>query len=255
MIKTLIIDDEPLARNIIKNFLKGEKDINVIGEATNGIESVTLIKEKSPNLIFLDIKMPGMNGFEVIEKIGVDNIPYVIFVTAYDKYALKAFELHALDYLLKPIDKERFLHALNRAREQIDENKLKSFGVKVEKILEELNSRSRYLRRVAIKEDRRIRFIGTEDIDWIEAAGKYAKLHTDSHTHIVRESLKTFEKILDPSLFVRIHRSRIVNLKKIVEIQPWFNMKYVIILANGVRFNSGRKYKNVVRNLFTNTAS
>lgn len=249
MIRVLIIDDEPLARNLIRKYLKDESDIEIVAEAGEGKQAVALIKQLAPDLIFLDIQMPAMSGFGVIEHLTADQIPYIIFVTAYDQYALRAFEVQALDYLLKPFNKTRFQAALQHARDRLAHESPAEITKKVQQLLDQLQARSRYLERIPVKEAGHVRFVRVADIDWIEAAEKYAQLHSAQKTYLIRESMKRLEEVLDPDTFQRVHRSRIVNIDQIREIQPYRKGDYVIILANGVRVYTGKTYRESIRAL------
>lgn len=248
-IKTAIIDDEPLAREKIRTFLKNENDIDVIAEGKDSLEAIELIKKSKPDLVFLDIKMPGMNAFEMLENLKVKEFPLIIFTTAFDKYALKAFEVHALDYLLKPFDRERFQLTLNRARIHLNN---KTTGDDNKKILEALNSlkgkdssgSEKYLERIVIKSSEKIYFIQTFEIEWLEASGNYIKIFANAASHLTRDTMNSMEKKLNPGKFVRIHRSIIVNVDFIKEFKPWFNGEYEVYMKNKAKFTSGRTYKN-----------
>ncbi len=238
----LIVDDEPPARKKIGAFLKQEKGITAVAEAANGLEAVKSIQEKKPDLVFLDIQMPGMNGFEVIETVGAENMPAVVFVTAYDQYALEAFEVQALDYLLKPFDQERFRKSFNRAVEQIQ---LKNENAAIfQKLLEEINREKKYLKRIMVNAGSRLFFVKTGDIMYISSDEKYVELHTDKEAYLIRETMNSMEARLDPAKFARIHRSYLVNLDFIQEIQPWSHGDYVVILKNGTKLTASRRYRD-----------
>ncbi|UCD37223.1 MAG: response regulator transcription factor [Fidelibacterota bacterium] len=254
MIRVLIIDDEPLARNLIRKYLKDETDIEIVGEAGDGAQAIALIRQLAPDLIFLDIQMPEMSGFGVIENLAVGQIPHIIFVTAYDQYALRAFEVHALDYLLKPFNKPRFRDALQHARDRLAYEPPTVMTKRIEQLLEQMQARSKYPQRIPVKEAGHVRFVRVADIDWIEAAEKYAHLHTAQKTYLIRESMKRLEEVLDPDTFCRVHRSRIVNIDRISEIQPYRKGDYVIILANGIRIFTGKKYREFIRALCNKTS-
>jgi two-component system LytT family response regulator len=258
-IRTLIVDDERIAREGIRMHLAGEQDVEIIGECANGLEAVSSIQEKLPDLVFLDVQMPGLDGFSVIEAVGLDALPAVIFVTAYDKYALRAFDIHALDYLLKPFDRERFLTALARARVHIEraaEDGLNSRLLSLladlkagqEGLLESSNIRPKYLERLVIKSAGHISFIGVEEIDWIEAADNYVELHAGRDAHLVRETMNALEAKLNPARFLRIRRSTIINIERIKELRPLFKGEYSVILKSGKELISSRRYrKNLSR--------
>jgi len=246
-IKTLIVDDEPLARRNLRLLLEKDSQIEIIDECRNGREAVNAIKGLSPDLLFLDIQMPEMDDFDVLEKVGADKIHAIIFVTAFDQYALKAFEVHALDYLLKPFDDVRFEKALQQAKSQIEQREINKLSKKLLALLEDRVSdrehRARektYLHRLMIKLANRVLLLKVADIDWIEADGNYAKLHVGNKAHMLREKMHDLESQLDPDTFVRVHRSIIVNLDRIKELHPHFNGDYVIVLTDGTQLRLSR---------------
>ncbi|MCI0693103.1 LytTR family DNA-binding domain-containing protein [candidate division KSB1 bacterium] len=241
-IHILIADDEQPARRKIRSFLKEDIGVDSVLEAANGLEAVKLIQENKPHLVFLDIQMPGMNGFEVIETVGIENMPAVVFVTAYDQYALEAFEVQAVDYLLKPFDQERFRKSFNRAVEQI---RLKSENAAIfQKLLGEINREKKYLKRIMVNAGSRLFFVKTGDIMCISSDEKYVKLHTEKETYLIRETMNSMEARLDPAKFARIHRSYLVNLDFIQEMQPWSHGDYVIILKNGAKLTASRRFRD-----------
>jgi two-component system LytT family response regulator len=248
----LIVDDEPLARQRIRKLLEAEPDIEVLGECGDGRKAITTIEEERPDLVFLDVQMPGLDGFSVLEHIGIDRMPGVIFVTAYDRYALRAFEVHALDYLLKPFDRERFQKALERARAQINRSRTAEVNKQLLALLEDVKSARKYQERFVIKSSNRVLFIRVEEIDWIEAAGNYARLHIGNETHMLRETMSALEEKLDPEKFLRIHRSTIVNIERIQELQPWFHGDYVVLLKDGKQLTLSRSYRQKLQELFGN---
>lgn len=241
MIRALIVDDEPLAREKIRLMLENQHDIEVIGECSDGSEAVSAIQECNPDLVFLDIQMPGQDGFEVLSSLQPEQLPVVVFVTAYDEYALKAFEVHALDYLLKPFDRERFLRMLQRARLQLEKAKSSELNRRVLHLLESHSENQQYVDRLAIKSAGRIVFVKTCEIDWIEAAGNYVKLHVGAETHLHRETMSGMDSKLNPESFLRIHRSTIVNIDRIKEIQPYFNGEHIVILDSGEKLTMSRR--------------
>jgi two-component system LytT family response regulator len=256
-IKVLIVDDEPLARDKIRGMLKGKEDMEIVGEAGNGKEAVSAIRKHEPDLLFLDVQMPEMDGFGVLQTIGPSLLPMVVFVTAYDRYALQAFEVYALDYLLKPFDRERFEKALARARTQLDQEKRKDLTQGLQALMDEL-SRIRqgapaakpgpkYLERLAIKASGRIFFLRTQEIDYIESEGNYVRVHAGKESHLIREAMSVLETQLDPKKFLRIHRCTIVNVDRIQELQPWFHGEYRVILRNGVQLTLSRSYREKLR--------
>ena len=242
-IQTLIVDDEPLARERIRTLLADEHDVEIIGEGANGRDAVTSIQNRKPDLLFLDVQMPELDGFGVLDQITVAKMPVVIFVTAYDQYALRAFEVHALDYLLKPFDRERFQKALQRARLQIQQAKNGEVNARVLALLEDLRAERKWLDRLVIKSGGRVFFLKVEEIDWIEAAGNYVRLHVEREVHLLRETIKNLETQLDPKKFLRISRSIIVRIDGIKELQPWFHGEHAIILQGGTQLTSSRGYR------------
>jgi two-component system LytT family response regulator len=242
-IRTLVVDDEPMARERILSLLTQESDVEVIGECGDGVQAVSVIQQHSPDLVFLDVQMPGCDGFGVIQHIGPDRMPTVVFVTAYDEYALKAFEVHALDYLLKPFGKDRFQETLKHAREHLERRRAGELGRRLLALVHDLKPEPPRLDRLVVKSGGRVFFLRTEEIDWIEAAGNYVRLHLGEESHLFRETMNGMESRLDGRRFARIHRSRIVNTERIKELQPWFNGEYVVILRNGTRLTLSRGYR------------
>ena len=247
-IRVLIIDDEPIARDYIQGFLEGNSSVSVIGEATNGLEALELIIEKKPDLIFLDIQMPEMDGFEVLKHIDQANLPHIIFVTAYDEYALKAFEVNAVDYLLKPFDRVRFEKALEKALDYIRLQKARDFEDRVKALLSGLGPSKEIPQRLAIRSRGRIHFLNIEDIRFIQAAGNYVALHTGEKEHLLRETLKSMEAKLDKDKFLRVHRSTIVNKNYIRELELITSGEYCIHMAGGERLMLSRKYRDRLLN-------
>ena len=246
-IKTLIVDDEPLARRNLRLLLAKDPQIEILDECRNGREAVKAINTLSPDLIFLDIQMPEMDGFDVLANVGPEQIQAIIFVTAFDQYALKAFDVHALDYLLKPFDDERFAHALARAKAQIEAREINRLSKRLIALLEERESERNapaqgkgYLTRVMIKAAGRVVLLKVDEIDFIEADGNYAKLHVGKKAHLLREKMNDLEGQLDPARFVRIHRSVIVNLDRIKEMHPHFNGDYIVVLEDGRQLRLSR---------------
>lgn len=244
IIRAMIIDDEPLAREGLRNLLEFERDIEVIGESSNGTEAVSEIREKKPDLVFLDVQMPGFDGLEVLEEVGIARMPIVIFVTAHDDYAVKAFEASALDYLLKPIDEKRFSAALERVRHHIQEENTEEFQKKVLGFVKNLQSRKSYLNRLAIRSSGRVSLIDVETVDWIEAAGDYVRVHCGQQNHLMREKMNVVELELDPGTFVRIHRSVIVNILRVKELRSLVTGDYTVLLDSGKKLTLSRKYKD-----------
>jgi two-component system LytT family response regulator len=223
--------------------LAQEEWVEIAGECQNGQEAVAAIHKLHPDLVFLDIQMPGATAFEVIQQVGVPRMPPVVFVTAYDKYALRAFDVHALDYLLKPFDRERFQQALGRARQQLDRKDAGELERRLLELVQDLRSSPQRPERFVIKSGGRVFFVRTDEIDWIEAAGNYVKLHVGNEAHLLRETMNSLEAQLDPDVFYRIHRCHIVNIERVKELQPWFNGEYVVFLRDGARLTLSRGYR------------
>ena len=243
MIRAVIVDDEPLARRRIRSLLVEAEGVEVVAECANGREAIQVLEESPPDLPFLDIQMPEVDGFDVLRAIGVGHVPVVIFVTAYDQFALRAFEAHALDYLLKPFDDERFEAALQRARERIRQQQGGDLDRRLRALLQEVRGGRGYLQRLVVPTGQRSVFIRTEEIDWIEAERNYIRLHVGGRAHLLRENLSRIESALDPAAFCRIHRSTIVNMDRIHAVEPLFRGEYVVVLHDGTKLTSGRSYR------------
>ncbi len=249
-IKTLIVDDEPLAREKLRGFLEKESDIEVLGECRDGREALETIDAEKPDLVFLDVQMPEMDGFEVLENLEPDALPTVIFVTAYDQYALKAFDVHAVDYLLKPFDRERFSEALGRARAEHERRQAGDVKRQLLALLQEVESRrDKYPARLVIKSSGRVVFLKVDEIDWVDAAGNYVRIHAADDSHMLRETMGRLEARLDPEKFLRIHRSTIVNIECIRELQQQFHGDYLVVLKNGQRLTLSRSYRDRIQEL------
>jgi two-component system LytT family response regulator len=242
-IRAVIVDDEPLARRRIRSLLAEAGDVEVAAECANGKEAIQAIEASPPDLLFLDIQMPELDGFDVLQAIGVGHVPVVIFVTAYDQFALRAFEAHALDYLLKPFDDERFEAALQRARERIRQQQGGDLDRRLRALLEEARGDRGYLQRLAVPTGQRSVFIRTEQIDWIEAERNYIRLHVTGRTYLLRENLSGIESALDPATFCRIHRSTIVNIDRIQAVESPLRGEYLVVLHDGTKLTSGRSYR------------
>jgi two-component system, LytTR family, response regulator len=248
-IRTLIVDDEPLARDRLQKLLEGESDVTILGQCTNGKEAVKVIREKAPQLVFLDVQMPELDGFGVLGELQANEMPVVIFVTAHDKFALKAFEVHAVDFLLKPFDRERFQTALKRARERIAQKQPGELDQRLAALLAEIKPEAPALERMAIKTTGRVIFIKTSDIDWVEAADNYVNLHVGNESHLHRETLTALAERLPAKKFMRISRSTIVNVDRIKELQPLFHGEYAVILRNGTTLTLSRSYRDALDQL------
>ena len=251
-IKTLIVDDEPLARERVRRFLRDETEIEIVGEAANGAEAIDFIEKEKPELVFLDIQMPEKNGFDVIKSLDAKTIPTIIFVTAYDQYALQAFDASALDYLLKPFNRERFHRAVVRAREHIENKKRGNLDERIASLIADLKTEKKYLERLVVKSVGRVFFLKIDEIDWIEAAGNYLKLHVGRDSHLIRETMNSIEAKLNPDKFLRIHRSTIVNIDRIKELHPMFSGDYDVVLQTGAKITLSRNYRERFLELFEN---
>ena len=243
-IRVVIADDEVLARKFIRRMLKQDPEVEIVAECGNGAETVAMIRKEKPDLVFLDVQMPEMNGFAVLDAVKLDHLPEIIFTTAYESYAIRAFELHALDYLLKPFDQVRFKAALKYAKERFHSHHEEEKRLQIGTLLESIRAQQQYLDRVIIRTDGRITFLQTREIDWLEADDKYVHLHTGKGTRMVRQTLSAMEEQLDPRKFVRVHRSAMVNTDRIKELQPLFNGEHSLILEDGTRLTLSRKYKD-----------
>jgi two-component system LytT family response regulator len=256
-IRTIIVDDEPIARRNLWALLKGDPEIEIIGQSGSGTQAVKLIKETLPDLLFLDVQMPEVDGFEVLKRIKPERLPAIIFVTAYDQYALKAFEVHALDYLLKPFNDERFALALERAKAQIKQRNATELSQKLLALLDEHGGggaeakETQYLTKFLIKSASRVFFVKAEEIDWIEAADYYVQLHTGEKSHLLRETMADLESRLDPKTFLRIHRSTIVNLRRVKEVQMRAGGDYFVVLESGTELKLSRSRREQVEILLT----
>jgi two-component system LytT family response regulator len=239
-LRTLIVDDEPLARQRLRRLCDEDPDIEIVGECNDGQQAVDSLREHRPDLVFLDVQMPALDGFATLQSLGDSALPMVIFVTAHDRYALKAFEVHALDYLLKPFDRSRFAAALEHAKAQFRQGHTDSVSERLSQLLQAFPDRSRYSERLMVKSGGRIYFVAADTISWLEAAGNYVRLHVGKEDHLLRETLTSLEKKLDPKRFVRIHRSAIVNLACLRELQPAFHGDYVVILQDGTELALSR---------------
>lgn len=243
-IRTLIVDDEDPARELLRSFLAAWPAIEIIGEAADGATALSLIRRDRPDLMFLDVQMPEMTGFDVVTKLASDETPIIVFVTAYDRYALKAFEISALDYLLKPFDAARLSTTMTRILARRDRAE---YEAALGSLLSQLRPSAD--ERIVVKVDGRHVFLDAADVSWIEAADKEVRVHVGGATLSVREAMNSIEQRLDASRFVRVHRSAIVNRAHVREIQPWFKGDYVIILRDGTRVVTGPSYRAAVQQL------
>jgi len=245
-IRAVIIDDEPLARKRLSALLEKEPGVALVGEADGGTAAVALIESLKPDLAFLDIQMPGLDGFGVLRSVTPTHLPLVVFVTAHDDHAIQAFDVHAVDYVLKPVVEKRFREAVRRAVERLASSSADALRRQMASLLERLPAAPD---RLAVRAGERTEFVRFDDIDWIDVEGDYARIHAGTDTHLLRETLSDLERRLPASRFIRIHRSFIVQADRIQSVQPWFKGDYVITLRDGTRLQSGRTYRQRVQDL------
>ena len=238
--RTLIVDDEPMARTRLKRFLSAVSDLSLVGECSDGPAAIVAIREQKPDLIFLDVQMPGMGGFDVLREISGTPSPVIVFVTAYDEFALCAFEAQALDYVLKPFREERIQQAVARARVHLQGRDSATFQRSLSELLETVSSAANTCNRLLVKSEGRVLFVTPAEIDWIEAVGDYVKIHVAAASHMLRATMADMEKKLSATGFVRIHRSRLVNLERVKELRPMFHGESIVLLKNGTRLNASR---------------
>lgn len=247
-LRTVIVDDEPLARQKLQRWLSPDTDVEIVGECGNGYEAIEVLTSHAVDLLFLDIQMPEMDGFGVLDNLDVKHRPLVVFVTAYDRYAIEAFKRHALDYLLKPYDHDRFRIALDRAKEHLRQQHAQTYNARISDLLRSLeHQQTTHLEHFAIKLPDRVLLLDADDVDWIEAAGNYVVLHVGTKRHLMRESMSRLDQQLDPQRFVRIHRSTIVNVKRIQEFYPASHGDYNVILKDGQQLFLSRHYRKKLR--------
>jgi two-component system LytT family response regulator len=248
-IRTLVVDDEPLGRERIAMLLAEEPDVEVVGQCGDGPTALQAIRETAPHLVFLDVQMPERDGFEVMADLGGERLPLVIFVTAYDNYALRAFEVRALDYLLKPFDRARFRLALDRARHEVALVEAEDIARRVIAFASDRSAPEAggHAERLVVKTGGRVFFLKAREIDWVEAAGNYLRLHVGADAHMIRQTMSGIEEQLDPKVFFRIHRSQIVNIDRVKELRPLFNGEYEVVLRTGARLTLSRTYRDKVQ--------
>jgi two-component system, LytTR family, response regulator len=249
-IQALIVDDEAPARQRIYDLLNQDADVRSLHEAGDGETAVQMILSEKPNLVLLDVQMPELNGLEVIEALGPENMPLTVFVTAYDQHAIRAFEANALDYLLKPFSDERFETMLTRVKRRRDDLHLREFGQSVARVIAMQSTEIRYLDRLAVKVDGITRFVRVKDIEWIEAAGVYVTLHTSGKEFLYRASLSELSQSLDPIRFLRIHRSVVVNIESIVQLETLSHGEFAVLLKDGSHPRVSRTYRNSMEKRF-----
>lgn len=248
--RVLISDDEFHARQRILQLLESETDFQVVAECANGMETVDAIREYDPDVLFLDIQMPELDGFGVVETIGPSDMPSTIFTTAFNQHAIQAFEVNALDYLLKPIDPERMAKSLERVRSWHQTIHQSDIKMQLEGLLSAVRHQDEYLIRILVKQDDHHIIVKVQDIQWVEAEGNYARLHVEDTSHMLRASMASLIAKLDPRVFRRIHRSSIVNLDFVLEIHPWFSGEDILVMKDGTRLTLSRSYRDQFKELF-----
>jgi two-component system LytT family response regulator len=248
VIRVVVADDEPLARERIRTLLAAHSDVELVAECGDGEDTIRELAARRPDLVFLDVQMPELDGFGVLAAFPADQRPYVVFVTAFDEHAVRAFEVNAVDYLLKPVEPRRFEAALARVRERIT-GPHADRDAALEAVLDELRRARGHASRLVVRDGSRVSFVRAEEIDWIDAAGNYARLHVGGNVHLLREALKTLEARLDPDRFLRVHRSAIINLERIASVEPYFHGEYILTLRDGTRLTSSRTHSARLRSL------
>jgi two-component system LytT family response regulator len=247
MIRALIIDDEPLPRERIRTLLGEHRDVEVIGECRDGQVAVDTILAARPDLVFLDIQMPELDGFEVIKAISHEYLPAIIFVTAFDQYAIRAFDVNAIDYLLKPINAARFETAVQRAIERLAQSNPREPDPQLLNFIEQLRAGPKFTTRFVVRSGARVSFVRTSEVDWIDVADNYVRLHIAGREHLVRETLKSVESQLDPDLFIRVHRSVIINLDRVETVEHTFHGEYLVTMKDGAKLTTSRSYSERLR--------
>jgi two-component system LytT family response regulator len=246
-IRALIADDEPLAREWVRSAIAEDPDLEVIGEAGDGFEAAEAIRRLKPDLVFLDVQMPGLDGFGVLEALSPEEIPAVVFVTAFDQYAVRAFEAQAVDYLMKPFSRERVEEAVRRVRELVKGKSLEDFRESIAKIVEKIRRDRSYPEWVLLKAEGKNVFVKVRDIDWIESSRNNVRIHVGPTLYLLHETTSAIASRLDPKRFLRIHRSAIVNIERIRELHPWFNGDYAVILRDGTQLTLSASYRDRLR--------
>ena len=254
-IRVVIVDDEPIAREGIRVQIAKYPRARIVAECGDGLQAVTVIEKFQPDVVFLDVQMPGMDGFEVLQSLELDHLPVVVFVTAFDQYALQAFEVSAIDYLLKPFTDERFQKAFERAQRQIDHAAAGGIDEHLRKLIAAAQTPSQYIERIVVKTSGRIFFLSVDEIDWIEAADNYVSLHAGVHAHLVRDTLTALEAKLDPRHFVRLRSSAIVNIDRIKELHPLFKGEFEVLMKSGASLRTSRRYRKKLAELLNGTVA
>jgi two-component system, LytTR family, response regulator len=242
--QVLLVDDEPLARERLRAFLAREPDIHISGECANGEEALATILRDKPDIVFLDVEMPGLNGLELLEKLNGNCPAAVVFVTAYDQYAVKAFDVHAVDYILKPFDRERLHTAVERAVARVQSGKPGNLQAKLAAILADIHSGATQPERIPVKSGGRVTFVSLNDIDWIGSADNYVELHVGPKSHLIRETMNSISQRLPDDRFIRISRTSIVNIARVRELQPLFHGEYAVILSAGTKLTLSRSFRD-----------
>jgi len=242
--RALIVDDEPLARDRIRLLLERDTSVTAVAEARSGVEALEVIPRERPDVIFLDVQMPGLSGFEMLEKLTTKPVPAVVFVTAHDQYAVQAFTFHAVDYLLKPVARERLKLALERAATRVQTHQPDDLSAKNAAMLADIRAGARVPERIPIKNNGRISFVNLQEIDWIGSADNYAELHVGSHSHLIRETLSKLSDRLPVETFCRVSRTAIINVKRLRELQPLPHGEYVLTLTTGAKVTLSRTYRD-----------
>ena len=251
-VRALIVDDDEYSRRSIRALLREDAEVDVIGECGSGAEAVSVIRGQRPDLVFLEVRLPGMNGFQLLEEVGAEIAPAAVFVTGDDHYALRAFDVQAVDFLLKPFDDERFFESLKRVKEYLSREEAVRLRSRLQSLLEEFRDNSptgascRFLERLVVRSAGRVAFLKTAEVDWIEAANYYVRLHSGGQAHLLRESMGALEEKLDPEHFLRIHRSTIVNLERVSELRTQPNGDYLVVLVDGTQLKLSRSRRDRV---------
>ncbi len=243
-IRALIVDDEPLAREWVRSAIAEDPELEVMGECGDGFEAAEAIRRLKPDLVFLDVQMPGLDGFGVLEALTPEEIPAVVFVTAFDQYAVRAFEAQAVDYLMKPFSKERVEEAVRRVRELVKGKSLEDFRESISRIVEKIRRDRSFPEWVLLKSDGKNVFVKVKDIDWIESSRNNVRIHVGPTIYLLHETTSAIASRLDPKKFLRIHRSAIVNIERIKELHPWFNGDYAVILRDGTQLTLSSSYRD-----------
>ncbi|TCV97692.1 LytTR family two component transcriptional regulator [Luteibacter rhizovicinus] len=240
-IAVIVVDDEPIARHAIVRLLRDDPDIELVGECGDGVSAVQAIRNQSPDLVFLDIQMPAINGMDVVATIGAARMPATVFVTAFEQYAVRAFEANAVDYLVKPFSRDRFAQTLQRAKTRLSAADTGTRGAEsIQQVLDALRRREGYLERVPVRVDEKITFVDVDEIVWIKASRNTVEIHLADRVHELRETMTALGERLDPRRFARVHRSVIINVRRVQAIQPWFNGYHVVTMDTGQKLRMSR---------------